>query len=132
MYKGSRVISAGPSIGNLVEISSSNVTASSSAPAQANTLASWLAAKRRVLWRSGGNIANAARASVMAHDVRAAVQFLRSQGAKMKVDAERIGLIGDSTGAYLAALVALAGDKPPFVGTYKNDPYSNVSTKVKV
>ena len=66
------------------------------------------------------------------HDVRAAVQFLRSRGGAVKVDPDRIGLIGDSAGGYFAALVALAGDKPPFVGAYKSDPYSSVSTRVKV
>ena len=66
------------------------------------------------------------------HDVRAAVQFLRSRGEAIKVDPDRIGLIGDSAGAHLAALVALAGEKPPFAGAYKDDPYSSVSTRVKV
>jgi acetyl esterase/lipase len=66
------------------------------------------------------------------HDVRAAVQFLRSRGEAIKVDPGRIGLIGDSAGAHLAALVALAGDGPQFAGVYKDDPYATVSTKVKV
>ena len=48
------------------------------------------------------------------HDVRAGIQFLRSRGEAIKVDPDRIGLIGDSAGAHLAALVALAGDKPPW------------------
>jgi acetyl esterase/lipase len=66
------------------------------------------------------------------HDVRAAVQFLRSRGEEIKVDPDRIGLLGDSAGGYFSALVALAGDKPPFVGAYRDDPYSGVSTAVKV
>jgi len=66
------------------------------------------------------------------HDVRAAVQFLRSRGESLKVDPERIGLMGDSAGAYLSAIVALAGDKAPFAGAYKSDSFSAVSTKVKV
>ncbi|MFZ6875589.1 alpha/beta hydrolase fold domain-containing protein [Undibacterium sp. Di27W] len=48
------------------------------------------------------------------HDVRAAVQFLRQQAATYQLDPERIGLIGDSAGAQLATIVALAGDQPPF------------------
>jgi acetyl esterase/lipase len=40
-------------------------------------------------------------------DVRAGVQFLRE---RQEVDGEKIGLIGDSAGAHLAALVALSGD----------------------
>src|SRR5262249_34073007 len=66
------------------------------------------------------------------HDVRAGVQFLRSRGQAIKVDPDRIGLLGDSAGAHLAALVALAGDRPSFVGVYKEDPYGSVSTRVKV
>jgi acetyl esterase/lipase len=66
------------------------------------------------------------------HDTRAAVQFLRSKAAALKVDPQRIGSIGDSAGAHLAALVALAGDAPPFRTAYARDPYAGSSTKVKV
>jgi acetyl esterase/lipase len=48
------------------------------------------------------------------HDVRAAVQFVRARAAELKLDPERVALFGDSAGAHLASLVALAGDKPPF------------------
>jgi len=50
-------------------------------------------------------------------DVRAAVRFLHE---KEPIDPQRIGLIGDSAGAHLAALVALAGDArvKAFVGVY--------------
>ena len=65
------------------------------------------------------------------HDVRAAVQFIRSKAPDLKVDPDRIGLIGDSAGAHLAALVALAGDHPTFANAYRDDPYAAVSTKVK-
>ena len=45
-------------------------------------------------------------------DVRAAVKFVRSNAAKLGIDAARIGLIGASAGAHLSALVALTGDTP--------------------
>ena len=64
------------------------------------------------------------------HDVRAAVQFLRSRGSALKVDGDRLGLMGDSAGAHLAALVALAGDTV-FRDGYPADPYAAVSTRVK-
>lgn len=48
------------------------------------------------------------------HDVRSAIQYLRGHAQSLKIDPERIALFGDSAGAHLAALVALAGDKPPF------------------
>jgi acetyl esterase/lipase len=66
------------------------------------------------------------------HDTRAAVQFLRSKAAALKVDPTRIGCMGDSACAHLAALVALAGDSAPFAGAYPDDPYADVRTHVKV
>lgn len=47
-------------------------------------------------------------------DVRAAVGFIRANAGRYRLDRERIGLIGDSAGAHLSALVALAGNEPPF------------------
>ena len=65
------------------------------------------------------------------HDARAGVQFLRAKGAGLGIDPNRIGLIGDSAGGHLAALVALAGDNPEFAGK-PDDAFPGVSTKVKV
>ena len=53
-------------------------------------------------------------------------------GGGTKVDPNRIGCMGDSAGAHLAALVALAGDSPPFADAYPHDPYASVRTHVKV
>ena len=61
------------------------------------------------------------------HDVRAAVQFVKREGARLKLDAERVALVGDSAGAHLAALVALAGDEAPFAGGAP----AGISTRVK-
>ena len=66
------------------------------------------------------------------HDVRAAIQFLKGRASELRVNPDRIGVMGDSAGGHLAALVALAGDQPSFAGAYKSDPYSGQSTKVKV
>ncbi len=65
------------------------------------------------------------------HDVRAAVQWLRSHAADLPIDPTRIALMGDSAGAYLAAMVALAGDTAEFANAYRDDPYASVSTAVK-
>jgi acetyl esterase/lipase len=65
------------------------------------------------------------------YDVKAAVQFVRAKAAELAIDAERIALMGDSAGAHLAALVALAGEEPAFSGEYRNDPYFPISPKVK-
>lgn len=64
------------------------------------------------------------------HDVRAAVQFIRAKGGGMGIDPDRLGLMGDSAGGHLAALVALAGDREAFAGQ-SDDAYRGVSTAVK-
>jgi len=52
-------------------------------------------------------------------DVRAALKFARTD-AKLAIDAERIALLGDSSGAHLAALVALTEKQPvkAVIGVY--------------
>jgi acetyl esterase/lipase len=64
-------------------------------------------------------------------DVRAAIQFVRSKAAELKADPDRIGLIGDSAGAHLAALVGIAGDNAPWVNGNSSDRYASVSGRVK-
>jgi acetyl esterase/lipase len=63
------------------------------------------------------------------YDVKAAIQFIRAKAAEFNLDADRIGLIGDSAGAHLAALTALAGDQ--FNGAYRGDANAAVSATVK-
>ena len=65
------------------------------------------------------------------HDVRAAIQFLRGRAGELRINPERIGVMGDSAGGHLAALVALAGDHPAFAAGNKG-PHGSLSTKVKV
>jgi acetyl esterase/lipase len=64
------------------------------------------------------------------YDAKAAVRFIRAKAADFNLDPDRIGLIGDSAGAHLAALVALAGDQ--FVSAYGDDAHAAVPTDVKV
>ena len=66
------------------------------------------------------------------HDIRAAVQFMRARAKEFRLDPDRIALWGNSAGAHLAALVALAGDAPLFARAYPQDPHASVNTKVKV
>jgi acetyl esterase/lipase len=65
------------------------------------------------------------------YDTKAAVQYVRANAGELGIDPERIGMIGDSAGAHLSALVALAGEEPAFSTEYRSDPHSSVSAKVK-
>jgi acetyl esterase/lipase len=62
-------------------------------------------------------------------DVLAGVQFLRGKSGGFGIDAARIGLLGASAGAHLAALAALSGKK--FLGGYPQDPFAAIDTGVK-
>ena len=62
-------------------------------------------------------------------DVLAGVQFVRGKAGALGVDPARIGLLGASAGAHLAALAALSGKK--FLGRYRQDPFAAVDTSVK-
>jgi acetyl esterase/lipase len=63
------------------------------------------------------------------YDTKAAVQYVRASAAELGVDPDRIGMIGDSAGAHLSALVALAGEE--LASEYRSDPHASVSAKVK-
>ena len=65
------------------------------------------------------------------HDVRAAMQYVKHNAGDLKIDPDRTAFMGDSAGAHLTSLVALAGDTPVFAKGYPNDPYASVSTSVK-
>ena len=65
-------------------------------------------------------------------DCKAGLQYLRGNAAALGVDPDRIGVGGDSAGALLTGMVAVTQDWPAYANQYPGDPYSNVSTKVKV
>jgi acetyl esterase/lipase len=62
-------------------------------------------------------------------DVLAGVQFVRGNAGSFGIDPARIGLLGASAGAHLAALAALSGKK--FVGAYPHDAFASVDAGVK-
>jgi acetyl esterase/lipase len=62
-------------------------------------------------------------------DVLAGVQFVRGKAGAFGIDPARIGLIGASAGAHLAALAALGAKK--FAGGYPQDPFASVDPGVK-
>jgi acetyl esterase/lipase len=62
-------------------------------------------------------------------DVLAGVQFVRGKASAFGIDPARIGLLGASAGAHLAALAALSGKK--FLCAYPHDPFAATDTSVK-
>ncbi len=74
-------------------------------------------------------LAKAGTYPASAYDVKAAIQFVRAKAAEFGLDPERIGLMGDSAGAHLAALVAIAPDQ--FTSEYRGDPNAAMSANVK-
>ena len=57
------------------------------------------------------------------NDVRAAVQFVRASAGQFRIDPERIGLFGgNSAGAHLASLAALARRQPGVQGRLSEGP----------
>ena len=94
----------------------------------------WLAARGYVVFAVTYRLSAPGKKSFpeCLHDVRSAVQFARGRAASLKIDPERIAMIGDSAGGHLASMVALAGDAPQFAGAYPADEFAGVSTRVKV
>jgi acetyl esterase/lipase len=62
-------------------------------------------------------------------DVLAGVQFARGKASAFGIDPARIGLLGASAGAHLAALAALSSKK--FLGAYPHDPFAATDSSVK-
>src|SRR5262249_30880894 len=54
---------------------------------------------------------------------------VRANAAQLGVDPDRIGAMGDSAGAHLTALVALAGEQ--FATEYRDDPHAATPAGVK-
>jgi len=62
-------------------------------------------------------------------DVLAGVQLVRGKASAFGIDPARIGLLGASAGAHLAALAALSCKK--FLGAYPHDPFAATDSSVK-
>jgi acetyl esterase/lipase len=65
-------------------------------------------------------------------DALAAVQFVRGSATEFRLDGDRVGLMGASAGANIAALAALGGEAGIFRNGYPHDAHAAMSTKVKV
>lgn len=65
-------------------------------------------------------------------DVLSAIQFVRGSASELGIDPQRIGLLGSSAGAHVAALAALAWDAPQFANREPADAYAGVDARVKL
>jgi len=52
------------------------------------------------------------------HDAKAAVRYLRAHADELGVSTERIGVMGESAGGHIAALVGLTAHRPDLEGTH--------------
>lgn len=75
--------------------------------------------------KSGGAFPRAAL------DVIAALEFVAGSAGSLGLDAARVGLLGASAGAHLAALAALARHEAPFRSAYPADAYSGVDPRLR-
>jgi len=97
-------------------------------------LGPWLARHGYVVFAPTYRLAKAGQPSFpqAVHDVCAAVQFVKGHADEFRIVTDRVGLMGESAGGHLAALVALAGDRPFFRDGNADQPFGGISTNVKV
>ena len=62
-------------------------------------------------------------------DAKAAVEFVRARADEFQIDAERVGLMGNSAGGHLAALLALAAGR--FAAAHGDDADAAIPVNVK-
>jgi pectinesterase len=66
-----------------------------------------------------------ARYPAAIHDCKAAVRYLRAHAADLKIDPDRIGVMGGSAGGHLTGLLAMTVGKPEFEGDGPNRDQSS-------
>lgn len=59
------------------------------------------------------------------HDAKCAVRWVRANAARLHIDTNRIGVIGQSAGAHLALMVAYSSDVPELEGSGGHADYSS-------
>lgn len=65
-------------------------------------------------------------------DVLSAIQYVRGSARELGVDPQRIGLLGSSAGAHVAALAALAWEAPLFANRAPANAHAAVDPRAKV
>jgi pectinesterase len=66
------------------------------------------------------------------YDCKAAVRYLRAHAAELKIDPERIGVMGGSAGGHLTGLLAMTSGQPEFEGDGPNREQSSAVKAVIV
>ncbi len=66
------------------------------------------------------------------HDTVAAVQHVRGEAKALRIDPDRIGLMGASAGAHLSSLAGIGTQSGHFLGAYPQDRHGRVDARVKV
>ena len=64
-------------------------------------------------------------------DVISAIRFVRGRAGELDIDPERIGLLGSSAGAHVAALAALASNAPAFASRPPANAHAGVDARVR-
>ena len=98
------------------------------------TFPSWRMAEFSYLAYAGYQVAaidyrtvNEASFPAQVEDVKTAIRFLRANAARYGVDAEKIAVMGDSAGGYLAAMLGATGDSALF----ETDEWAGYSSAVR-
>lgn len=74
-------------------------------------------------------LASEAKFPAAAQDVKRAIKFLRLNATKYGYDGDKFGVLGESSGAYLANMVGVTGDQKSIFDS-KDETISNVSANV--
>lgn len=79
---------------------------------------------------AGASIRSSAQAKFpgQLHDIKAAIRWLRAYASDYRLDANRIAIMGDSSGGWTAAIAATSGDVPELEGSLGS---SAMSSKVQ-
>ncbi|MBX3444480.1 MAG: alpha/beta hydrolase [Planctomyces sp.] len=64
----------------------------------------------------GYRLSGEAQYPAAVHDVKCAIRWLRSQAAELKIDPDRIGVVGGSAGGHLAMMIGYSADVPELDG----------------
>lgn len=84
-----------------------------------------LAAHGFVVASVGYRLSQVSKFPAQLHDAKAAVRWLRAQATDYNIDPDRIGALGASAGAHLAALLGVTGDVDALEGPCGSDGFSS-------